>query len=80
MSSCSQVLAPPSELRELRLRRAVDRAVGRALVDRTYERQLLADPAAALGPGAGGVYALDLEQFALQMHLRLWPQHRPDDA
>lgn len=83
----------PVEASEARLRRQIDRAVGRALVDREYLARLLAEPALALD-GLGctpkqyldlrGIRATSLQQFAAQARALFWPSvsvvwiaHRP---
>ena len=57
------------------LRRHLDRAIGRALVDQTYARRLLADPTLALknnplrhDVGLHAIHASSVEDFAAQVH------------
>jgi hypothetical protein len=56
-------------MNERELRKAVDRAVSRALVDRLYAAELLSEPGCIGLPGVG---AVDLEDLAEQAYQRLW--------
>ena len=67
---------------EPELRRQVDRAIGRALVDRTYAAMLLDDPTRALGSvrcavehsaEVGRIRASSLHDFAFQLNALFWP-------
>lgn len=73
---------PPAQDGEAELRRQVDRAIGRALVDRTYAARLLDDPTKMLGrvrdaveysTDVGGIGACSLQDLAAQLHALFWP-------
>ena len=70
-----------SDLSEKDLRRQIDRAVSRALFDRDYAGELLADPSIALEDhgcppqqylSLRGIMASDLVDFAHQARARFW--------
>jgi hypothetical protein len=72
----------PSARGEVEVRRQIDRAVGRALVEPRFAALLLADPTVALG-AAGcspqqhlqlrGIRAATVEDFARQAEVLFWP-------
>ena len=74
---------------EWEIRRRIDRAIGRALVDARFATQLLADPTLALG-GAGctpqqwldlrAIHATSLKDLAHQAEARFWPTRWPAPA
>src|SRR5260370_14437373 len=70
-----------SELSEKELRRQIDHAVSRALFDRDYASELLADPTIALEDhgclpqqylSLRGIQASDVVDFAHQARARFW--------
>ena len=73
-------------LGEAEVRRRIDRAIARAIVDREFAEQLLADPTLALD-GAGctpqqrlelrGISAGSIREFAAQAETRFWPSRLP---
>ena len=77
----AQAPAPVSLLTEKDLRRQIDRAVSRALFDREYASELLADPTVALEDHGSlpqqylslrGIQAHDLVDFAHQARALFW--------
>jgi hypothetical protein len=72
---------------EKALRKQIDRTISRALVDSDYATQLLSDPTVALGDHGcsphqfkllRSVHALDLVDFAQQVHALFWqPEPTP---
>ena len=78
-----------SQLGERELRKLIDSSVGRALFDKQYEKQLLADPSLVLGDSGctpqqhlelRGIRAEDLQDFAAQALALFWPTQRPRRA
>ena len=72
----------PSARGEAEVRRRIDLAVGRALVDSEFAALLLADPAVALGDAGcspqqhlelRGIRAATVEDFARQAEALFWP-------
>jgi hypothetical protein len=71
----------PSWPEERRIRREIDRAVGRALVDHSFAARLLTEPALAMHaevcghaqyPAVCSLWAQDLADFARQMLAQFW--------
>jgi hypothetical protein len=74
--------ASPPPTGDYGLRRRIDASLSRALCDREYERQLLADPTIVLGQHGctpqqflelRGIRAEDLKEFACQAEALFWP-------
>ena len=84
MATALETLAAP--LGEPELRRQIDRALSRAIVDPEFAAVLLADPVVALGRSGctpqqrlelRGIRARDLKDFAVQAETLFWPSRQP---
>ena len=81
--------AAPSARSETEVRRQIDLAIGRAVVDPEFAALLLADPTVALG-GTGcspqqhlelrGIRAATVGDFARQAEALFWPSRQPSAA
>ena len=77
---------PPGGCDEAEVRRQLDLAIGRALVEPGFAARLLADPTVALGDTGcspqqqvhlGGIRAATVKDFARQAEVLFWPSRQP---
>ena len=76
----------PSAGEEAEVRRQIDLAIGRALVEPRFAARLLANPTVALGHNGcspqqhlhlGGIRAATVKDFARQAEALFWPSRQP---